>query len=194
MIIHLVRDPRAVLSSLIQRQFFLPKWPKRNLIVAKNTHRGGNNIISRNARILCSQVEGNLKYVNAEWESWFKTRYILVRYEDIVSDLVKSVQYMYNFTGLPLVPSIKKWIHKGEPPVRSRDDIFVISKEDVDRIVHWRLLLDKSLLSVLEEVCGPLMKLMGYISIQNNSNRHLNNDTKQKLWTEEIPFLERLHT
>ena len=193
LIIHLVRDPRAVLSSLIQRQFFLPKGPKKNLIVTKNTSRGGKNIIIRNARILCSQVEGNLRYVNAEWENWFKTRYILVRYEDIVSDLVKSVQYMYNFTGLPLVPSIKKWIHKGEPPVRSRDDIFVISKEDVDRRDHWRLLLDKPLLSEFEEVCGPLMKLMGYISIQNSYDRHLN-DSKQKLWTEKIPFLERLRT
>ena len=191
LIIHLVRDPRAVLSSLIQRQFFLPNGPKRNLIVTNNTTREGNNIISRNARILCSQVEENLRYVNAEWKNWFKTRYILVRYEDIVSDLVRSVQYMYNFTGLPLVPSIKNWIHKGEPPVRSRDDIFVISKDDVDRIDHWRVILNKSLLSVLEDVCGPLMKLMGYISIQNSSDRHVN-DPKLKLWTEKIPFLERL--
>ena len=188
LIIHLVRDPRAVITSAIRRKFFLPWRPKRNLITLRNTPREGQEIIKNNTRIICSLVEENLNYVNEEWSNWFKDRYILVRYEDVPGDLLTAVQRMYNFTGLPMVDYVKGWISGGKPPggVKNYEPEFVITNKDVKKINRWRFVIGTSLVSEFEEVCWPLMYIMGYISI--NGSGHLLHHTKYRLWTEMMPF------
>ena len=188
LIIHLVRDPRAVITSAIGRRFFLPNGPKKKLITLKNTTTEGKEIIMNNTRIICSLVEENLNYVNEEWSNWFKDRYILVRYEDVPGDLLTAVRHMYNFTGLPMVYYVKKWIIKGKPPggIKNDEPEFVISKNDVKKSDHWRFVIGSSLVAELEEACWPLMYIMGYISI--NGSERLLHDTKYKLWTEKMPF------
>ena len=188
LIIHLVRDPRAVLTSAIGREFFLPKGPKRNLITLKNPSSEGQEIIKNNTRIICSLVEENLNYVNEEWSNWFKDRYILVRYEDVPGDLLTKVHRMYNFTGLPMVDCVKKWILGGRTPggVRNHEPEFFISKNDVKKSDHWRFGISSSLVAEFEEVCWPLMYIMGYISIKGSER--LLRDTNHRLWTEKMPF------
>ena len=188
MIIHLVRDPRAVITSAIGRGFFLPNGPKRKLITLKNTTSKGKEIIKNNTRIICSLVEENLNYVNEEWSNWFKDRYILVRYEDVPGDLLTAVHRMYNFTGLPMADYVKKWIIEGKSPggIERSEPEFVISKNDVKNRDKWRFGIGSSLVAEFEEVCWPLMYIMGYISI--NGSEHLLHDTKFKLWTEKMPF------
>ena len=188
LIIHLVRDPRAVITSAIGRRFFLPKGPKKNLITFKNLTSEGKEIIKNNARIICSLVEENLNYVKEEWSNWFKDRYILVRYEDVPGDLLTTVHHMYNFTGLPMVDYVEKWIIGGTPPGGIENDKpeFVISKNDIKKSDRWRFGIGSSLVAEFEEVCWPLMYIMGYISI--NESERLLNDTKYRLWTEKMPF------
>ena len=187
-IVHLVRDPRAVTSSLIINKFYMPNGPKRKLITTENTSQEGKEMIIRHSNIMCSQIEENLKYVNEEWSNWFRGRYILIRYEDTVKDLLRTMQKMYNFTGLPMVSSITKWVEKGIRPsgITNRIAPFVISKSDTKRIEHWRPRLDTSQVSELEGGCWPLMYMMGYIGI-NGSVRVLR-DGNQKLYTDEMPF------
>ena len=43
-------------------------------------------------------------------------RYILVGYEDTPGDLFRTVVRMYNFKGLRMDSSIKKWILRGKSP------------------------------------------------------------------------------
>ena len=95
---------------------------------------------------------------------------------------------MYNFTGLPMVDDVKKWINGGKPPggVKNDEPEFVISKNDVKKSNHWRFGIGSSLVAELEEVCWPLMCIMGYISI--NGSERLLHDTKYKLWNEKMPF------
>ena len=174
LIIHLVRDPRAVLTSAIKSQFFLPKGPKRKLITLRNPTSEGQEIIKNNARIMCSLVEENLNSVNEQWFNWFKDRYILVRYEDVPGDLLTAVHRMYNFTGLPMVDYVKNWTLGGKTPCGDKRDeaYFVISKNDVEKTDRWRSDLGTSLVAEFEEVCWPVMYIMGYISI-NGSERLL---------------------
>ena len=189
LIVHLVRDPRAVISSLIINKFYMPVGPKRKLITEKNTPLEGKEMIRHNSEILCSLLEVNLNYINEEWSNWFSGRYILVRYEDTAIDLLNTVFKVYNFTGLPMVASINNWILEGKKPlgVKNRNPAFSVSKNDVKRIEEWRFRLDTSQVSEFEKGCWPLMYMMGYISV-NGSERVLR-DTSQKLWTDKMPFL-----
>ena len=193
LIIHLVRDPRAVVSSLILNKFHIPvisaSDPKKRLRVAFSKKPTlGKEAITNNTHILCSVLEVNLNYVNEEWSNWFKSRYILMRYEDTSGDLLATVSRIYKFTGLPMIPSIRKWILEGKRPtgVTNRNPAFFISKNDTDKISKWRVHLNISQVSEFEEVCWPLMYMMGYISV--NGSGTLLNDTSQNLCTTKIPF------
>ena len=185
LIIHLVRDPRAVISSLINHHFYMKA---KELTATQNATSEGKEIIRHNSFIVCSLIQNNLNYVNEQWSTWFRGRYTLLRYEDITGDLFSVAFQLYNFTGLPMVTSIRKWILKGLQPsgVKSNNPAFVISQNDAARIEHWRSLLDTSQVTEFEELCWPVMNMMGYKSI-NGSDRLLN-DTTQKLWTEKMPL------
>ena len=140
----------------------------------------------RRTRRLCSLGEENLNHVNKERPNWFKSRYIFVRYEDIISDLYSTVIRLYNFTGLPVVTSIRQWIFEGKRPVKTYGAEFSITKRDGYTIQNWKFRTRGSLVSEFEEVCWPLMYMMGYISIKG-SERLLHN-TSQALRTEKRPF------
>jgi len=95
---------------------------------------------------------------------------------------------MYNFVGIPKVDSINKWIVEGKTLVNTTGTQF--SENDASRMDHWRFDQDPSLVSLFEEACTPLMKLMGYISVYDSGQI---NNTKP-LITKEIPLLKELST
>ena len=184
LIVHLVRDPRAVLSSLIKRHFI--GKPARSL-----TPQGIANL-KPNAQMLCSLVSENLDYVNTEWSNWFESRYILVRYEDAISNMSKVTYDMYKSIGLPMVETTVRWIKGVPPPGLSHNRGMVISSTDAATIDKWRFRENYSRVSLFEEACGPLMEAMGYIFINGSENLQHNND--KPLRTANIPFLRDLHS
>lgn len=185
LIIHLVRDPRAVLSSLLRRKFFI-KDSKRYLFDSDRLSAQATEIIKQNAQLLCSQVVDNLNYVKEVWPKWFEGRYKLIRYEDIVTNAFNTMEDMYNFVGLPKVDSITKWILKGKILVNTTGTQF--SENDVSRMDHWRFDQDPLLVSLFEEACAPLMKLMGYTSVYDSGL--INNN--RPLIAKEIPVLKEM--
>ena len=68
LIIHLVRDPRAVISSLINHHFYMKA---KELIASQNATSEGKEIIRHNSFIVCSLIQNNLNYVNEHWSTWF---------------------------------------------------------------------------------------------------------------------------
>ena len=193
LIVHLVRDPRAVLASLTQRGFFMVK-PVKNLLTQKPLSAEGISLLKKNAQILCSLVMENLDFVNSEWSNWFKSRYILVRYEDAISNMSRAVNDMYKSVGLDMVDTISNWIKGMPPPGRStsRAKAMVLSNTDAATIDNWGFHENSSLVSLFEETCGPLMDAMGYIFVNGSGN--LQHNSSKPLLTPNIPFLMHLHS
>ena len=190
LIVHLVRDPRAVLSSLIRRDFF--GGPAIRLLIQKPMSPEGISFLKQKAQTLCSLVSENLNHVNTEWSNWFKNRYILVRYEDAISNMSKAVNNMYKSVGLPMVDTITNWI-KGIPwSGRTRARGMILSSTDTTTIDQWRFGLNSSLVSLFEETCESLMKEMGYIFV--NGSEQLQHNISKPLRTANIPFLIDLHS
>lgn len=185
LIIHLVRDPRAVLSSLLRRKFFIKDF-RRYLFDSDKLSAQATEIIKQNAQLLCSQVEDNLNYVKKVWPKWFQGRYKLIRYEDIVTNAFNMMEDMYNFVGLAKVDSITKWILEGKILVNTTGTQF--SENDASRMDHWRFDEDPSIVSLFEEACAPLMKLMGYTSVYDSG---LINNSKPVI-AKEIPLMKEL--
>ena len=192
LIVHLVRDPRAVLASLTQRRFFMGQ-PARSLLSQKPLSTKGISLVKKNAQMLCSLVTENLDFVDSEWSNWFKSRYILVRYEDVISNMSRAVNDMYKSIGLDMVETISNWIKGIPPPGRStnRNKATVLSSTDAATIDKWRFRESSPLVSLFEETCGPLMEAMGYIFV--NGSESLQHNNSKPLKTPSIPFLINLH-
>ena len=193
LVVHLVRDPRAVLSSLMSRGFFMGN-PTKKRLSEKPLAAEAISIVKRNAEMICSLIEGNLDYVNSEWSNWFKGRYILVRYEDAISNMSRAVNDMYKSIGLNMVETISNWL-KGVPPPgqsTSRAKATVLSNTDAVSIDKWRSLQSSSLVSLFEETCGSLMEAMGYIFVKGSET--LKHDNSKPLKTPNIPFLRNLRS
>ena len=191
LIVHLVRDPRAVLSSLMKRGFFMGD-STRKLFSEKPLPTEAISIVKKNAQMLCSLIEGNLGYVNSKWSNWFKSRYILVRYEDAITNVSRALNNIYKFTGLNMVETISNWIKGVPPPGRSKSKTMVLSNKNAAAIDKWRSLQNSSLVSLFEETCGPLMEAMGYIFV--NGSEALQHNNRTFLRTPNIPFLMHLHS
>ena len=193
LIVHLVRDPRAVLSSLMSRGFFL-KSSIRKMFAQKPLPAEAISVVKQNAQMICSLITGNLDNVNSEWSNWFKSRYILVRYEDAISNMSRAVNDMYKSLGLDMAEPISKWL-KGVPPPgqsTSRTKATVLSNTDAATIDKWRSRQSSSLVSLLEETCRPLMEAMGYIFV--NGSETLQRNNSKPLKTPNIPFLRNFHS
>ena len=190
LIIHLVRDPRAMVSSLLGRKFFIQRGPKRKLLTSSPLTTEGLELVKQHAELMCSQVSNNINYAKENWLNWFKGRYKVIRYENIVGNTTRTANELYNFVGISMVESICKWIVEGKKPVGTGAATFTVSGNDVNRIGHWRFDRDSSLVSLFEEACSPLMKLTGYIFV--NGSEHLQHDLSWPLLTKEIPVLKDL--
>ena len=190
LIIHLVRDPRAVVSSLLGRKFFILGGPQRKLLKTSPLTKEGRELVKQHAKLMCSQVSNNINYAKENWLNWFKGRYKVIRYEDIVGNALNTANELYNFAGLSMVDSIYKWIVEDENPVRTGAATFTVSESDVNRTSHWRFDRDSSLVSLFEEACAPLMKLTGYTFL--NGSEQLQHDLTKPLLAKEISFLKDL--
>lgn len=185
-IIHLVRDPRAVLSSLIGHKFYHTTGTKKRMI-SSNDIATKMPLIKRDASVFCSQIEDNLNFVK-EMPDWFEGRYKLIRYEDTVDDLLQTVDDMYKFVGLPMADTITKWILEGVKPIKSSRKAFSIAKESEHQINHWRFDQEPEMISLFEEYCLPMMKLAGYVPIHGSED--LQHNLSRSLRTENIPGLK----
>ena len=188
LIIHLVRDPRAVVSSLLGRKFFITGGPLRKLLNSRPLTTEGRELVKQHAELVCSQVSNNINYAKENWLNWFRGRYKVIRYEDVVGNALNTTSELYGFVGLSMVESIYKWIVEGKKPAGT--GAFQVSENDVNRIGHWRFDQDSSLVSLFEEACAPLMELTGYIFV--NGSEHLQHDLSKSLLTKEIPALKDL--
>ena len=189
LIIHLVRDPRAMVSSLLGRKFFT-KGTERKLFTSRPLTTEAWELVKQHAEFMCSQVSNNINYVKENWLNWFRGRYKLIRFEDIVANITNTADELYKFVGLSMVESIYRWIVKGEKPERTGGSTFKVSENNAKRSDHWRFDRDSSLVFLFEEACAPLMKLTGYIFV--NGSEYLQHNFAKALQTKEIPFLKDL--
>ena len=170
-IIHLVRDPRAVLSSLVRRAFFHGGL-KRKLILSRPISEEGLQLIKKYAHLLCSQVEDNIQFVK-QLPSWFNNRYQLFRYEDIILNPLNATMAMYNFLGLPMAERIMMWLTGDSQPTQINKEImytFSLVQNPQSVVNKWRTEQDPSMISVFEEGCLPVMKLTGYRPTQGSKS------------------------
>ncbi|CAN2389447.1 Sulfotransferase family [Pristimantis euphronides] len=163
-VLHLVRDPRAVFQS---REKASSELSYDNDIIIKDLRYNNSNHKKEDLpyklmeKICKSQVDIYLSATNGS-HSDLESRYMMLRYEDIVQNPIEKAKQMYEFGKLNFTPKIKHWIYnlthgKGE------GYSFVINSRDAIQVSKaWRKSLQFESAQKVQDLCTEAMEVFGY--------------------------------
>ncbi|KAM9804157.1 carbohydrate sulfotransferase 3a [Neosynchiropus ocellatus] len=175
-IIHLVRDPRAILASRMvafsSKYQTWKTWAQDGQVPEDDEEvkrlKGNCDNIRMSAEVGLSQPR------------WLRSRYMLVRYEDIARYPMQKAEEMYRFTGVPFSPQAREWILKNTQTTQGASGIYSTQKNSSEQAEKWRFSIPFTLAQVVQRVCGPTMKLFGYRFV----------DSEKMLMNKSISLLE----
>lgn len=152
-IIYLVRDPRAVIHSMINAE-----W-----IGSKETSfsRSVSTAISK----VCKMFTNNYRHINAN-KYFYKSRLLLVRYEDLVTQPEEVIEELFKFTDIEVYDKIFDWaienIH-GQFSNTNANKIFsVLLRNATFSLNSWRTRLTINAIFKMQGKCGSTMQKLGY--------------------------------
>ena len=141
-VIHLFRDPRAMLDSQLRKNDVnVQHFP---------------TFINR-TRQMCQNMLDDLNYAETLKQT-YPGRIITVRYETLVDYPIQSVKSILSFLGLPYLESDENYV------LRTR-----ISNRTFPR---WRLHIPQSHLEVVDKYCRLLYDRFGYIPLKHVQDVH----------------------
>ena len=147
-IIHLLRDPRAIIASRLRLG-----WISKT----------GTLKIQE----FCSRMIEDLQFVTT---SKISRNYIILRYEDIVANVLPVVKNIFTATGLNLTDNLEKWLVENTrwSGSISTPEPFRTTKRNALRTANfWRKNISMSAIRTVEENCKFVMKEAGYRPIKN---------------------------
>ena len=158
-LIHLVRDPRAVVYSRVKSV----KWIKRSYL---------DQGFRLNVHGIYDPIEQNVKMGLFHPPSWLRNRFIVIRYEDLAVNTTNIAQELYKLAGFDWSVSVKTWIDNHQrPPSNPRERNPYSLYRNASKVIDKWKNAPKELISVVEDICGDLMDLLGYEKwITNGSN------------------------
>lgn len=181
-IIHLVRDPRAVTSSRIRSKHGLIR---ENLQVVRSRNSKARHVamepVNRQAgkrdaqdfhsitamEVICQYNFQTLKMA-LNPPGWFKGKYKLVRYEDLVENPIQTLQNVYRFINLSVGPEMKAFVMNMTSGNNSWGTPFQVSSRNATMALSaWRTLLTFPQIRQVEEYCRKAMSILGYVHVRS---------------------------
>ena len=148
--INLVRDPRAVVYSWVESN-----WIKNH----------SDQEFRVNVHKICDPIENNVRYGLFSSPSWLKPRFKVIRYEDLVINTVNIARELYRYAGIDWSINVEKWIsdhQRGLSSARVSKNPYSLFRNASFSIDKWKREASKEMITVVEDVCGGLMNIMGY--------------------------------
>ncbi|XP_006809157.1 carbohydrate sulfotransferase 6-like, partial [Neolamprologus brichardi] len=166
-IIHLVRDPRAVMRSKEEVAGYLVS---DNAIVLEQKSINESEVQYQVMQEICRSHLRITKRAVLKPPPFLKGRYKLVRYEDVTRNPVKEIKSLYEFVGLEMTTQLATWIYqvthgKGKGSTEEVFDITSRSATDISRA--WRTMLPHNSVKRVQEVCEEAMSYLGYRTVNS---------------------------
>ncbi|XP_078000609.1 carbohydrate sulfotransferase 1-like [Glandiceps talaboti] len=157
-VLHLIRDPRGVASSM---KFLTSKAATLN-----NKRTIYETGMFPRLRQYCINAAQMVKYAK-DLPSWLEDRYKIVRYEDLAIDPFGQAESIYNFLKIPIPTEVSTWIRENTQSEHLPRNNMDTRRNSTEAAQSWRSkLLFLDILQV-QTTCGELMDLMGYKIIKS---------------------------
>ncbi|MCI4379109.1 hypothetical protein PGIGA_G00224270 [Pangasianodon gigas] len=161
-IIHLVRDPRAILASRITAftdQFIAWKiWNATD----RQPHYVDLTQITRTCQDMVYSVDIGLKK-----PAWLRGRYLLVRYEDLALNPEAKAKEIYKFLDLDIDNKVLTWISQNTNVTSSTSSKYSTSRDSKTTPESWRLNLGFDIVKTVQTLCNDTLALLGYKIVQS---------------------------
>uniref|UniRef100_A0A1A8IK26 Sulfotransferase n=2 Tax=Nothobranchius kuhntae TaxID=321403 RepID=A0A1A8IK26_NOTKU len=170
-IVHLVRDPRAVMRS---REESAKSFERDNAIVLEQRNVPSGEVQYKMMQEICrSHVRINERAV-LKPPPFLKGRYKMVRYEDIARNPLKQISDIYDFVGLDLTDEMAEWIYKvthGKGRGSRTESFQITSRSAADVSQAWRTALPHNKVKLVQEICKGAMSLLGYKTVDSEKEQ-----------------------
>ena len=169
-IIYLVRDPRPVVFS--HMKVGMQSWQNFKF-------RGANDTAPRPSMkmysaMVCEQIEANVK-IFKNLTGWMKSRYHMVRYEDLAGNPTETLRRVYKMAGITMVNSTFQWIGLHTTGRRGSSKNNYSTERNSKAIVdNWRLEIDPCVVNIIEHSCRSVLKLLGYKPLNGSEQMQYN--------------------
>ncbi|XP_034542022.1 carbohydrate sulfotransferase 1 [Notolabrus celidotus] len=166
-IIHLVRDPRAVLAS--------------RMVAFSDQFRAWKiwNATGRQPRYVdLSQITSTCKDMTASAETglqkpaWLRGRYMPVRYEDLAFHPKEKAAEIYRFVGVEMEDRVRLWVEKNTnsnmtSPSSEWNYRYSTTRDSRATAESWRLRLSFDIVRTVQNLCNDTLALLGYKQVQS---------------------------
>lgn len=156
-IIHLVRDPRAILASRISaftNQF--TAWKIWNA-----TGKQPHNVDLTQIVTTCQNMENSVD-IGLKKPAWLRGRYLLVRYEDLALNPEAKAKEIYKFLDLDIDTKVLAWISQNTKASPSTGSKFSTRRNSKTTPENWRLHLGFDIVKTVQTLCTNTLALLGY--------------------------------
>ena len=148
-VIHLFRDPRAVINSRLTTDWYYLK---------DNTNDTDFKAIRRNADGLCRRMTHDLK-TGLKLRSKFPKRFAFLLYEDIYSNLQNKASHLYRYIGMTEPDKNDKYLNLSDIGKYEH----TVVKRSSDFSSWWRTHLSFGAAKAVEDVCSNVFNLFNYV-------------------------------
>ncbi|XP_007250596.3 carbohydrate sulfotransferase 1-like [Astyanax mexicanus] len=167
-IVHLVRDPRAILASRMTA--FADQF--RAWKIWNATDRQPRYVDLTQITKTCRDMEYSVAN-SLQRPAWLKGRYLLVRYEDLALNPEDKVKEIYRFLGLDIDNRVLTWISQNTnstTPSSSEWNYKYSTSRNSKATAHsWRLRLGFDIVKTVQSLCNTTFALLGYKQVQSEA-------------------------
>ncbi|XP_020622344.1 carbohydrate sulfotransferase 1-like [Orbicella faveolata] len=150
-LLFLVRDPRGIIPSSKAVGFYGDK---------DGTALNGTEQFSQS---ICGLTEANLKIIRS-LRSPEKSQFMLLRYEDLAANPLKTLPSLLKFAGLPMDESMSNWLYLAShlPETESERKAARWRQDSQEGAERWRWKVKPGTIAVIEQQCKHVMNILGY--------------------------------
>ncbi|CAN0426321.1 unnamed protein product [Lampetra planeri] len=162
-IVHLVRDPRAVLASrMLTFTETFKAWKIWNA-----TGRMPYRLDAGQITATCDDFVRSAR-TGMSRPRWLRGRYLLVRYEDLARDPLGKAADIYRFAGIPMGKAVTGWVMSN---TRGDNQLgrykYSTSRDSAAAAEGWRLSLSYDIARYVQEACNDTLAQLGYRAVES---------------------------
>ena len=155
-LVYLVRDPRAVITSM------------KGMGWISNDPDAKYQDVSSAAQHICKQTLDMLWSID-RWSLKYGTRVHLIRYEDLASDAVQKSEELFSGIGITFPNEVRRWIKLNTNSKQSKKlDPYRVERRNASLSLNaWRLSITNEDLRQVQDNCIAVMSIMRYNSFED---------------------------
>ncbi|XP_053545519.1 carbohydrate sulfotransferase 5-like [Bombina bombina] len=161
-IVHMVRDPRAVISS--RKSFELDV--DDNIVLRKEMEEKNitPNLVHVMGKICKAQVAIH-KFARSA-NSSLRGRYMMIRHEELAWGPIQRAKKLYSFSGLNMTSELESFVYNITHVNKQDTGTFMsFSRKSPEVVSRWRKRLNYSTVMEIQNVCQEAMEVFGYIPV-----------------------------